>query len=151
MIIRDIAQLDPHMQPGVKRYLRKCKEAGLEVIVLETRRELSTQIAYFLRSRAPIAIVKMVFERCGLWAINDEQAAQLNTKTLWSKHIDGLAVDIAPAKDGKAWNAAPRSIWMAMFMIAESECGLDACAEGKWEKWEWDWAHHEFKYEVSEF
>lgn len=143
-----IADLDPRMQMGVTLYVQRCGEEGIPTIVLETRRTLSTQIAYWLRSRAPVETVKAVFARCGLWAITDAEAAVQNTKTLYSKHLDGLAVDIAPAKDGKPWWDAPQEVWVKMFTIAETECGLDACAAGKWQSWQWDWPHHEFKWEI---
>lgn len=145
MIITAISALDYRMIPGVEKYPRRCSDEGIPTVILETRRELSTQMAYYSRSRAPVSLVKEYFARCGLWAITDIEAATGNTKTLYSKHIDGLAVDIAPAKDGKPWWDAPRELWLRMFEIAENECGLDACAAGKWESWQWDWAHHEFR------
>lgn len=144
-IITDINRLDPRMVPGVLLYQRRCTEEGISTIVVETRRELSTQMAYYSRSRAPVWLVKEYFARCGLWSISDAEAAKENTKTLYSKHIDGLAIDIAPEKDGRPWWAAPRELWLRMFAIAEDECGLDACAAGKWEAWQWDWPHHEFR------
>ena len=145
MIITAISALDPRMQPRVQKYLRRCAEEGIPTIVLETARELSTQIAYHLRGRAPVEEVRLVFARCGLWPISDMEAKTESTKTLFSKHIDGLAVDIAPAKDDKVWWDAPRELWLRMFAIAENECGLDACAAGKWQAWQWDWPHHEYR------
>jgi len=133
------------MVPGVERYLRRCAEEKMPAIVLETRRELSTQMAYYSRGRAPAELVRAYFARCGLWTLTALEVATANTKTLYSKHIDGLAADIAPEKDGKPWWDAPRKIWLLMFEIAENECGLDACAAGKWESWNWDWPHTEFR------
>jgi len=150
-IIASIEELDPRMQPGVRRYLRRCGEIGIPLKVLETRRELSVQMAYYARGRAPADLVRAYFQRCGLWAISDEEAAAVNTKTLYGKHIEGLAADIAPlSPGGNVWWAAPREVWLRMFDIAESECGLDACAAGKWQAWQWDWPHHEFVREVEE-
>lgn len=144
-MIAAVDSLDPRMQPAVHKYLRRLAEEGIPAIVLEARRGLSTQMAYFSRGRAPVALVKAFFARCGLWAITDAEAMTINTKTLYSKHIDGLAVDIAPTKDGKPWWDAPRELWLRMFTIAEDECGLDACAAGKWEAWNWDWPHTEWR------
>ncbi len=149
MIIRDLASLDPRMQPGVTKFLLRLSQEGIPYLVGETRRTLDTQIAYWLRSRAPVETVRAVFERCGLWAISDEEAATLNTRTLYSKHIDGLAIDLSPAKDGHAWWTAPRELWLQMYAIAEDECGLDACADGKFQRWQWDWPHYEFREEVK--
>jgi len=145
MIITALGALDPRMVPGVQRYVRRCTEEGIPVIVLETRRELCTQMAYFSRGRGPKELVFAYFERCGLWKLTEVEAATINTKTLYSKHLDGLAIDAAPVKDGRPWWAAPREVWLRMFAIAEDECGLDACAAGKWESWNWDWPHHEFR------
>ncbi len=150
MIITDLGELDPRMQPGVRRYLRRCEETGISTVVLETFRELSTQMAYYARGRAPVTLVRAYFQRCGLWVITDVGAGTVSTQTLDGKHVQRLAVDVAPAKDGRPWWDAPHSIWEAMFLIAETECGLDACASGKWQAWKWDWPHHEFRYEVAE-
>jgi hypothetical protein len=141
----EIELLDVRMQPRVMKYRWRLGQAGIPNIVLETGRLLSTQIAYWLRGRAPVEVVKAVYKRCGLWAITDAEAAVENTKTLYSKHIDGLAVDIAPTKDGKPWWDAPKDLWERMFKIAEEECDLDACASGKWQSWKWDWPHHEMR------
>lgn len=141
----DIESLDTRMQSRVRKYIWKCAQAGIPVIVLETRRLLSTQMAYYARGRAPVELVQEYYRRCGLWSISTAEASVQNTKTLYSKHIDGLAVDIAPAKDGKAWWTAPKELWERMFAIAENECDLDACASGKWNAWQWDNCHHEFR------
>ena len=155
MIITAVSALDPRMQPGVYKYMRRCAEEGILTIVLETARELATQMAYYSRGRAPGELVKAYFARCGLWAITDAETQTINTQTLYSKHIDKLAIDIAPAKDGKPWWEAPlREVWEKMWRIAEEECGLDACAGGKWEAWTrsgrpWDLPHHEYKFAPS--
>ena len=143
--MRDIESLDTRMQPRVRKYIWECAKAGIPIIVLETRRELSTQMAYYARGRAPVALVKDYFKRCGLWDISDAEALVQNTKTLYSKHIDGMAVDIAPSKDGKAWWGAPMDLWERMWKIAEDLCNLDACAGGKWNAWKWDNPHMEFR------
>lgn len=150
MIIRDVSQLDPRMLPLVQRLIRRATEEGIETVVLETRRQLSVQIAYWLRARAPVETVKAIFARCGLWAITDAEAATFNTQTLYSKHIDGLAVDIAIARGGAAWWGAPLATWEKLWRIAEDECGLDACAGGKWNAWQkdgrpWDLPHIEYR------
>jgi hypothetical protein len=148
MIIRGLAALDPRMQPGAAKYILRLSQEGIPYVVLETRRELSTQMAYRARGFAPVWLVKEYFAACGLWAISDAEAAKINTKTMKSKHLDGLAMDIAPAKTGEPWWGAPRELWLRMFAIAEDECGLDACADGKFQRWQWDWPHHEFREEV---
>jgi hypothetical protein len=141
----DIESLDVRMQPRVRKLIWECAKAGLPIIVLETKRSLAVQMAYYSRGRAPVGLVKEYFARCGLWAISDAETLVNNTKTLYSKHIDGLAVDIAPSKDGKPWWDAPKDLWERMFKIAEDECDLDACASGKWQSWKWDWPHCEMR------
>lgn len=147
-IITDVRTLDPRMRPGVEKYLCRCRERGIPVALLEARRELSVHMAYYARGRCDASIVRAFFVRCGLWDITDAEAATASTQTLYSKHVEGLAVDVAPTKDGKVWWAAPRELWLRMFSIAEDECGLDACAAGKWQAWQWDWPHHEFHHEI---
>jgi hypothetical protein len=149
-MIAKIGDLDPRMQGPALHLCRRCVEDGIAVIVLETHRLLSTHIAYHLRGRAPVVEVRAVFARCGLWVISDTEAETINTQTLYSKHIDGLAMDIAPAKDGKPWWAAPQTTWEHIWTIAEDECGLDACAFGKWNAWQkngrpWDLGHIEWR------
>jgi len=150
MILKDIALLDPRMQPGVRKYQRRCAEVAIQTVILETRRELSVQMAYYARGRAPVGLVREYFLRCGLWEISEAEAGKQSTQTLYSKHILGLAVDVAPLSPaGNVWWAAPQEVWLRMFEIAEGECGLDACAAGKWQRWQWDWPHHEFRAEVA--
>lgn len=144
-MIVDIESLDPRMQPAVRKYLRRLAEDGIPAMVLEARRSPQVQMAYYSRGRAPAELVKAFFAFCDLWAISDAEVAVSNTKTLYSKHLDGLAVDIAPTKNGKPWWSAPPAVWRQMYIIAEDECGLDACAAGKWNAWQWDWPHHEFR------
>jgi len=145
----DINLLNPDMIQCVKLYIRLARERmNLVMVPLETWRELSTHLAYYSRGRAPYELVKAYFERCGLWKITAAEAAVINTKTLYSKHIDRLAIDIAPLKAGKVWWSCPKDIWLQLFEIAENECGLDACAGGKFESWQWDWPHHEFRQKI---
>jgi len=138
------------MRPAAIKLCRRCVEIEVPVVVLETRRLREVQIAYHLRGRAPVDEVRIVFAFCGLWAISDAEARTINTQTLYSKHLDGLAADIAPAKDGKAWWSAPLEVWQMIWTIAEDECGLDACAGGKWQAWKkdgrpWDLPHIEYR------
>lgn len=140
-----IDDLAPAMKREVILLCRRCVEEDLPVVILETRRDLATQMAYYSRGRAPVGLVKEYFKRCGLWDITDDEAKVQNTKTLYSKHIDGLAVDIAPARDGRPWWDAPIDVWEKLWLIAEDECELDACAGGKYQAWKWDLPHIEYR------
>jgi peptidoglycan LD-endopeptidase CwlK len=146
--MNDIALLDSRMQPGIIKYQKRCLEEGIPTFISETRRLPTVQMAYYSRGRSPVSLVKEYFKFCKLWAISDADALKRNTETLYSKHLDGLAADVAPMKDGKAWWDASPDIWNKMCRIAEDECGLDFCAAGKLNAWGWDLAHVEFVREI---
>lgn len=94
------------------------------VCVVETRRDLAVQFAYYSRGRTSRDFVRALYKRCGLYTPTDAECDTANTQTLYSKHIDGLAVDFAPLKDnGSIWWSAPASVWERMGTIGES-CGL---------------------------
>jgi len=147
-IQKDIALLDPKMQAGVKKLLAISAAEGIPCAVVETRRELAVQMAYYSRGRCAAQYVKDYFKAAGLWAISDAEAVVVSTKTLDSLHILGLAVDIAPTQAGKVWYDAPAEIWSKLYVLAEDECGLDACYGGQWNSWKWDRPHFEFHTEV---
>ena len=133
----DIGLLSTVFQAKARQLLSALKTdpvwtaAGYRPIVTETLRELPVQMAYDSRSRMPIADVRAMFAAAGLWKLTDAEARTPVTWTLKSKHLDGLAVDIAPSKDGfsPAWNAPP-GIWQRIGTHAR-ELGLE---------WGGDWA-----------
>jgi hypothetical protein len=102
------------------------RAAGYQVIVLETRRDLCVQMAYASRGRMPPEWVRRYFAAAGLWTPTDAECGRASTWTLQSKHLEGLAFDAAPSRDGKSadWTA-PAEVWERMAMIAE-EHGLAA-------------------------
>lgn len=103
---------------------KKLKELGVEEItVVETKRTLAVQMAYYSRGRMNAKDVKEMYRVAGLYALSTEEANTKNTWTLESKHIEGKAVDIAPMKNGVIWWNAPEEVWQTMGEIGES-CGL---------------------------
>lgn len=97
------------------------KRLGVDrVMVIETLRELSTQMAYYSRGRMDTADAQAMYAAAGLWKIGEAEARQKITWTLDSKHRRGLAVDIAPVKGGHVWWAAPHDVWERMGVIGES-------------------------------
>lgn len=86
-------------------------------ITVETLRELDVQLAYGARLLAkyaaaeyPIMAVEFVqkmYKRAGLYEISAKDALIPNTWTLKSKHLNGLAIDVAPSRDGKSFWWAP--------------------------------------------
>ena len=99
----------------------------VSIIIVETRRTLATQMAYYSRGRmGKPEYVRAMYEAAGLYQPTDKECDTPNTWTLKSKHIDGLAVDLCPSKDGKAcWWDAPDAVWQRMAQIAE-DCGVAA-------------------------
>ena len=97
------------------------KELGVDrVMVVETLRDLSTQMAYYARGRMAEADAQAMYAAAGLWKIGEKEAAQKITWTLDSKHLRGLAIDIAPVKGGHVWWQAPHAVWERMGQIGES-------------------------------
>jgi peptidoglycan L-alanyl-D-glutamate endopeptidase CwlK len=89
------------------------------VIVSETLRHLSTQMAYYARGRMAAADVKMMYKAANLWNISDADAVKQITWTLDSKHLRGLAVDLVPTRHGQTWWMAPEQVWARMGEIGE--------------------------------
>ena len=110
----------------------KLSRLGVKSIVeVEGKRSLTTQIAYYCRGRMKNREdAKAVFKAAGLWALADKEAETPNTWTLKSKHLEGLALDIAPSQDGKTiwWNAPPE-VWERMGEIGEAH---GATWGGRW-------------------
>jgi len=98
------------------------KFMGVEKIAIsETKRNLSTQMAYYSRSRMGVEDVKKMYKAAGLYTPSDYECKTANTWTLDSKHIRGLAIDLVPVKDGKFWWSAPTNVWERMGKIGESQ------------------------------
>lgn len=107
------------------------KNAGYQIIVLETLRDVAVQMAYAVRSRikarpedgcTDLDWVHRFFAAAGLsWAPTAEENQRPSTWTLDSAHIKGHAFDAAPSRDGvnPAWDA-PDAVWERMATIAEA-------------------------------
>lgn len=114
----DLGLLAPEFQDKACGLLGRLREDptwvsfGYRPVVVETRRDLTTQMAYYSRGRMTIQDTKAMFEAAGLWRLSDAEARIPVTWTLKSRHISGHAMDIAPSKDGftPAWNA-PEAVW----------------------------------------
>lgn len=122
-----IADLQPQFQTKARNAYelmqkdQDLKDMGVEAIAIsETKRSLVTQMAYYSRGRMDPEDVKKMYAAAGLYDISTEEAKTPNTWTLKSKHIDGLAIDLVPVKDGKYWWTAPYLVWERMGEIGES-------------------------------
>jgi hypothetical protein len=97
-------------------------------LTVETLRDLDVQLAYGSRLLAkyaaveyPIMAVEFVqkmYKRVGLYDIGSKEALTPNTWTLKSKHLEGLAIDVAPSCDGKTFWWAPPS-WPGWDIMGE--------------------------------
>ena len=91
------------------------------IIVVEGLRPLSRQMAYYSRGRMKTPDVQAMYLAAGLYKPSDTEAQTPITWTLKSRHIDGLAVDLAPSQDGKSiWWTAPVAVWERMGLIGQS-------------------------------
>ena len=125
---RKIEDLDQHCQDAARKTLdaltaddelRNSGVAGW--LIVETRRELATQMAYFARGRMAPEHVRMMYDAAGLkQKLTDKETQTAITTTLKSRHLSGLAMDIVPVNtDGYAWWDAPSRVWMRIAAIAE--------------------------------
>jgi len=123
----DLGRLVPDFKIRVTKALadmahdETLKSMGVQnITVIETIRDLSTQMAYFARGRMEADDVRSMYKAAGLWKITDDDACKVITWTLDSKHLSGEAVDIAPMRAGKVWWGAPPAVWERIGKIAES-------------------------------
>ena len=130
MIHKKISDLALEVQPRFQEaYTKmnhnlKLKELGVESVAInETLRDLTTQMAYFVRGRMDVKYVKQFYAAAGLYEIGEVEARTVCTNTLRSNHMSGRAVDFVPVKDGKLWWNAPKEVWEVMGEIGEA-CGL---------------------------
>ena len=114
----DALHCDPRFKVlGVSRFL-----------IVETLRDIDVHLAYASRLMAKYAaseypimavdFVKTMYRRAGLYAIGDTEALTPNTWTMKSRHLEGLAIDIAPSLDGKTFWWAPPS-WKGWDIMGE--------------------------------
>lgn len=125
-----ISDLHPSFQPKARKVIEslkrdeKLKNMGVEnIAIVETKRELTVQMAYYSRGRMAAEDVKAMYKAAGLYDITSKEAMTAITWTLKSRHLEGLAIDLVPVKDGKCWWDAPEMVLERMGEIGE-ECGL---------------------------
>lgn len=140
-----IKQLHPSIQKQAQKMYEEMnsspelKNLGVEsVFISESKRELSTQMAYYSRGRMDISDVKKMYKAAGLYTPTDEECKTPNTQTLNSKHIEGKAIDFVPVKNGNYWWNAPDTIWIEMGKIGK-KYGFNWGGD-----WDWkDYPHFE--------
>ena len=138
MLIRSLETLKPRMEnlavvaiEEIKNDRELRKLGVTEILVNETFRELSTQLVYWMRGRMKDPQdVQAAYKRVWGWTPTLDECSQSITWTLDSKHLQGLAIDLVPSRDGKTfWWNAPKEVWDRMGTIGK-QCGL---------KWGGDW------------
>lgn len=98
----------------------RLKELGADSIAInETLRDLTTQMAYFVRGRMDVKYVKQFYAAAGLYDIGDVEARTVCTNTLRSNHMSGRAADFVPVRNGALWWTAPQAVWECMGEIGE--------------------------------
>lgn len=122
-----IKDLNKSVQSAAKKAYKAMNESetlkklGVEkVIIVETKRDLAVQMAYYSRSRMKDPkFVKAMYKAAGLYEPTISECNTANTQTLNSNHIKGIAIDFAPYKNGKIWWNAPDSVWNEMGTIGK--------------------------------
>lgn len=127
MIHKKISDLDYSVQSRFRaawdamNASAKLKELGVDsVAISETKRDLSVQMAYFVRGRMEYKYVRQFYAAAGLYDISEAEAKQIVTQTLNSNHMSGKAADFVPVKDGKIWWNAPAEVWNVLGEIGEA-------------------------------
>ena len=99
----------------------RLKELGVDSVAInETLRDLTTQMAYFVRGRMDVKYVKQFYAAAGLYDIGEVEARTVCTNTLRSNHMSGKACDFVPVHNGNVWWNAPQEVWQAMGEIGEA-------------------------------
>lgn len=128
---RSLGDLAPEIRGKAHIFVARLLEAGVPAAVVETRRNISVQRAYYAQGRESLEVVNQLRKAAGLHPIDRNENDRKITWTLKSKHLDGLAFDVVPLKGGQLWWEAPYLMWLRIGEIGES-CGLQW--GGRWEK-----------------
>ena len=100
-IQKKINLLDPAIRGRVVNFLAKLDDLGIKYVVIETKRSLEVHEAYHAQGRESLEVVNDLRREAGLWEITRKENERTVTNTLKSKHLDGMAVHIAPMVNGR--------------------------------------------------
>ena len=118
-----ISSLDVTIRNKVLDMIAHLEREKIKYKVLETRRSPSVQEAYYAQGRENYARVCVLRDLAGLPKIGEDEAKRIITWTKKSRHIDGMAIDIVPVKDGKIpWvvnDAETAELWFRIGRIGE--------------------------------
>jgi hypothetical protein len=143
---RTIGALKPKLAEAVKKFLVRCEEERINVLIIETDRSQEVQDAYYAQGRKPLEEVNRLRETAGLYLLKERENT-ICTNAKVSNHTGGNAIDLCPeipGKPGYPWWNAPMEAWEAMGTLAET-CGLDWCAGGAGQTWGKGWDNPHFE------
>lgn len=123
---RNIDDLHPMVSAMARDALSKCKDAGIDILVTSTVRDMEAQEALYAQGRTkPGQIVT-------------------NAKPGYSAHNFRVALDVVPLRFGKpVWGTSlteDKELWAKVGAIFES-CGFEWAAH--WKSFP-EWAHFQF-------
>jgi len=143
---RSISALKPELAAAVRRFLVRCEEEKISVLIIETDRTQAIQDAYYAQGRQNIEVVNQLRQSAGLYLLKERENTVI-TNAKVSNHTGGNAIDIAPEipdKPGYPWWNAPTKVWESIGALAET-CGLDWCAGGYGQTWGKGWDNPHFE------
>ena len=130
-IVNDINSLEPMTALKCRDFIRICTRENIPVAINETKRELITQLIYFLQGSVGQVADKnpniykelnALRKQYKFWELSKAEADRRVTWTLDSRHFTGKAFDAVPLdKNNKPWWNAPDEIWAKM-----AKCGEEA-------------------------
>ena len=98
--------LNPVMKERVEAFLNDPEVVGHGVRIRESIRPITSQIAYFLKGRAPNDVTDAAMKEAGFkfginfWGKNFQNMGDTVTTTIGSNHFNGTAVDLEPGDIG---------------------------------------------------
>jgi peptidoglycan LD-endopeptidase CwlK len=91
---RRIEDLIPDMQPVAQEFIKKCTEAGHEVVITCTLRNQAVQDVLYMQGREPLDVVNAARKTVGLWSLLPSENFKPVTWSRTSKHVaDSMSDD----------------------------------------------------------
>lgn len=121
---RSLDALQPKMKTAVMQWLDLCHNAGIQVLITETKRSKARQLFLWAKGRILSKGVEIQYLGYDDPNINSSPKERQVTWTLQSKHIEGLAIDFGFMTNGvfnyngdwsKAWDLAEKAGLKSLF------------------------------------
>jgi len=146
---RRIDDMIPSAAECARELMESLYDERIPAIIVETRRPVEVQAAYYAQGREPLAAVNAKRHRAGLAPIGEAENGRIVTKTLDSLHIIGRAIDICPmdSKGRIVWTVTKdnAALWLSIGAIGE-RCGFEW--GGRWAPLVhgigWDAPHYQY-------